>query len=246
MNMNDLTNALEVCMVRLKNGETPTQVLADYPDTRAELAPLLELATQMSNAALAFSPDAQTRLETQLRGALRAQQIRQPRNFSFGVWALRAAIAALVVLLVIGIGSVGTAQAQPGDYLFPVRLFANQTRVQYVSDPRASLELRLDLLEDRMAEQLYRVQKQEWGPAESLLLLSEMDSMITLIENQPEIVGRAEARRITSLAETERRFLDDRLAQAGNHIRIRRMIEATLQIVDSWQPTVERLKQKFP
>ena len=143
MSMHDLPNGLEDCLVHLKDGETMEQVLARYPTQRAELTPLLAFAIQLNESAPALADDTQRRIEMQLRGALRARELKPTRRYTVGVWALRFALVLITVLIIGMVGFVETARAEPGGFLFTIRLLLNERRVQFAPNAHAALVARL-------------------------------------------------------------------------------------------------------
>lgn len=88
-----------------------------------------------------------------LRAAQRSVQSRavQPRRF-----ALNAFAAVIVILVLFFGGSVGAVYAAqdalPGDTLYPLKLWSEETRLDLVSDPDAEIDLLMQFVQVRVTE----------------------------------------------------------------------------------------------
>lgn len=238
---------LQNCLAHIAVGETSEQVLARYPAEGDQLAPLLALAADVRATSEPMPSAAKARLRVELQGALRARQLRRRYAFDWRVWTLRVALTVLVVLLFGGSGLVAVAQAKPGDMLYPVRLAVNETQVQFVGDPRAALQLRLQIVTDRLdeAEVLFNISL--WGPQEMLQLLDQTSSTITFMELNPQVVTRDDITRMRNILDRERKMVQHALdIMPPNRPGARRSADAMLQVIASWGPSLERLVQQIP
>lgn len=113
---------LEECCLRLQCGEDLARCLNSYPaEYRAELARLAPLSAQLAKLGHDPSAEFQARLEQRLLAAMReARQARRPGLLErlagavAGVSLVRAAVVALVVMLLLVAGGAGLVQASEG------------------------------------------------------------------------------------------------------------------------------------
>ena len=144
-------------MQKLQAGESLEQALAPYPQWADDLRPFLEAAqaARWYGATMPIPPGAQERgREAFVQAGIARAGARggrwspaRPRSFSM-------AFLALVLLLVMGaVGAVGaSAQALPGDPLYPVKIAAERTRLLLVSSPAQRLRLEQSFDQERVDE----------------------------------------------------------------------------------------------
>lgn len=155
-----LADRLDDCLVMLGQGWTVDQCLARYPEDAAELRPLLQAATAAHEALAseAMPLAAQARVQTRVMAAWDAAPASRAPWLS---WLMPAALprwagAAAVLLLAITIGGFGTvsasADALPGDVLYPVKQFTEETRAWLARSPEAQVSAYSDLVKARVAE----------------------------------------------------------------------------------------------
>lgn len=124
----DLHQIVDLCVERMIAGETAPQVLASYPERRAELQPAIEAAAKMLGVAV---PEADAAVRTQAMGRMMAQLRAAPANgsglgfrrffmaFRTRPWIFKAASLSGAVLL-FGVATLGAAAAT-GNTPQPVR-----------------------------------------------------------------------------------------------------------------------------
>ncbi|HEX9012545.1 MAG TPA: DUF5667 domain-containing protein, partial [Anaerolineaceae bacterium] len=152
MNTDPLAEILDTCLQRLARGESTAQVLADYPQQAAELGPLLEAARQAGElrAEIRVPPAAMARSRTRfLQAAARPRRLSLWGGLRRG-WALTSLAAALFVAAA-GTGLV-SAQSLPGDQLYPVKIAAEQARLNLVKDPVQRLQITAGYDRERVDE----------------------------------------------------------------------------------------------
>lgn len=150
-----LHDALQECLEALEAGRDPEQVLTSYPDLEPELRALLEAAQRAANFEGAGpSQDAYHRSRTKILG--RAQELRETSTPpSWPSWLPRVAVAAALALAVLFSGAglyLASAQALPGDALYPVKRAAEGLRLNLAASPQQKLSLSLDYSERRVEE----------------------------------------------------------------------------------------------
>jgi hypothetical protein len=157
----ELSTILDQCLERLLHGESVEQCLERYPEHAAELRPLLETASAASQALdIEPSEDFRARARYQLRAELDRQPPRR-RWFAFG-WQPRWVMVALVVLAIVlaGSGTVAAADdSMPDSPLYPVKLATENVRLALSSSDVRRAELYAALVERRVAEIAYLIEK---------------------------------------------------------------------------------------
>ena len=150
-------DALEACLLAMRQGTALQAALGVYPELADELRPLLEAAQAADSLSVEGLPRlAVVRSRTRL--LQRAAVLRPERKPRFSLPSLVArpalSIAAVAMALMLGVGAVGAAGAQslPGDSLYPAKLIAEDVLLQLASDPASRLRLEEAYLEQRAEE----------------------------------------------------------------------------------------------
>jgi hypothetical protein len=150
-------DALEACLLAMRQGASLEAALEIYPELADELRPLLVAA----QAAASLSVDGLPRLavvRSRTRLLQRAAVLRPERKPRFSLASLVArpalSLVAVAVALLLGVGAVGAAAAQslPGDSLYPAKLIAEDVLLQLATDPASRLRLEEAYLEQRADE----------------------------------------------------------------------------------------------
>ena len=131
-----LERALEDCLTRMRlEGATPEECLAQYPQLRSELAPLLQ-ATQDLGALDSLQPRAEFRAQT--RAQLLAHMQANPRRRDSWRSSTAFRYAAGLAVLFVALAASGTALAQkalPGDTLYGWKLASERIWYSLQSSP---------------------------------------------------------------------------------------------------------------
>lgn len=159
-----LAEVLDACVEDILAGRaTVDDCLAQYPDLRSELEPLLRVVTWINP--LALSPDPALKLAARARfiEALYAEpEVRgirgwvvafldQAASFRFGLPGNVSLVVALA--LVTSSGAVYAAeQALPGAPLYGVKLAVEQVRLAAAVDDESKVQVELDIASRRLAE----------------------------------------------------------------------------------------------
>jgi hypothetical protein len=160
--MNDLYDALEICLQEIEKGTDIETVLSQYPKYADELRPVLETSVQAIRlATLGPSPEVERRGRArvlqhaaQMREARIPSQQRSPRR----LWSvpLRRALVTLAVVGVLFISSTQLVQAAsttlPGDNLYPVKRTWEDVRVLFTFNNQAREALEVERENERLDE----------------------------------------------------------------------------------------------
>jgi hypothetical protein len=132
---------LQECIERLKRGARLDDVLARYPEQAGELRPLLEaaLAARSLRAEIRVPREAQMRSRAQFLQAA-ALPVRPSLRTVFRTGWTVATFVTVLALALVGTG-FASAKALPGDQFYPVKIAAEQARLQLVNDPAQRLQI---------------------------------------------------------------------------------------------------------
>ena len=160
--------ALEVCLRGMQAGRDPEELLDSYPKWASELRPLLQagrLAVQLG-AAPSVPHLAQEHSRSDFLQMAQRMLPRPPRLWLAAL--ARFGLALLVLLVVLSLAGWGawrlSASSLPGDWLYPLKRFGEQTRLWLADSSRQRFELELSFDQQRLAEVQSLVQRQR--PAE--------------------------------------------------------------------------------
>jgi len=156
--MNNIFDALEICLSEIENGADVETVLARFPSLAGELRPILETSVKARNMVNA-DPSPETVRRGRARVMQRAAEIRESRVAprkrvipAFQRLALSFSMAAMLLLSGTGLLSA-SASALPGEKLYPVKRTWEGVRLFLVFDQQART-----LLEDQFEyERLHEV-----------------------------------------------------------------------------------------
>lgn len=156
--------ALEDCLEQIESGRSMEEALQSYGALAAELRPLLEIA--LANRAYASQLDpgkaAMARSRARFLAAAHTKADPSSKKRLAGLMLSRLALAAfaffLVFLLVSGSTVAASAQALPGDLLYPVKLAAERTRLWLTADPLERLKLE-QTFDQRRLEEIFKLKQ---------------------------------------------------------------------------------------
>lgn len=146
-----LHDLFEECLAELETGKSLSEILAAHPEARQELEPLLRVAMQLSSRQPS-DPRPQAVQRSRVRMLARAAELREPEKAGgFLTWLPRSAfalMAAAFVLIISGYGLFSaSAQALPGDLLYPIKRSAESLQLELTASNHAR-----EVLEDQFAE----------------------------------------------------------------------------------------------
>lgn len=150
--------AFEACLTAIEKGAELDECLQRYPEMAEDLQPLLETALFARSMADDHIPNAalhRSRSRLIDRAALLRGQV-EPRRPPLNFGRLpRIAFAALVLSLIFFMswrGAVESAQALPGDPLYPLKLRAEEVRLGIVPGARAKRAIEVTYEQRRVDE----------------------------------------------------------------------------------------------
>jgi len=151
-----LLDALETCLQALEKGETLEAALGRYPHLAVDLRPLLESAQAawaVSRRDIPANVIARGRAHL-LAAVMNRRAVRAPRQRTGLVW--RIAFAAFMVLVFLALTGKGlltaSAQALPGDVLYPLKRTVENFQLQLAPDPAQQTQLEDDFKQRRVDE----------------------------------------------------------------------------------------------
>jgi len=125
--MNNLYDALEICLREIERGASIEAVLLRYPDLADELRPILEASVDAANSAVPL-PSETVIQRNRAKVLQQAAQMRDAKaKSSHRTWfvTLRRLAVTLTVLIVLSVSGTGLVRASsatvPGDNLYPVK-----------------------------------------------------------------------------------------------------------------------------
>lgn len=150
----------EKCLSELEAGSSFQDVLDAHPRVRGDLEHLLRLAIQSSHEQ-AGDPSPNVVHHSRTKLLARAAELREagaPRGFS--KWIPRYAVgfaAMLIALILSGYGLFSaSAQALPGDFLYPIKRSAETLRLEITSDEQRREQLE-EQFENRRTHEVMRL-----------------------------------------------------------------------------------------
>ncbi len=170
MTRKDLNWVFERSLVKLQAGATLESVLAEFPEWKQELQPVLEtvLAVWQSRGSDTVPIAAMTRSRERLHEEIQRRQAVAPRLNAWQRWfnSLRmVTVPAIVLLVTISLGLTGLAsvQALPGEALYPVKLAAERFTLSLPASAsqRLAREENFDMRRSEEVEALIHQQREQ-------------------------------------------------------------------------------------
>jgi hypothetical protein len=154
----EFSKILEECLQEMRAGDNLENVLARRPHYSAELRPLLEAAQWVADVSegnpLQIPAQSRARARFLAAAVKNSQPARRSGWLQFRFGQFSNALALILVLAFVLVFSVGivSAQALPGDPLYPVKIAIEQTHLRLVNDPSSRLTLENQLDGNRLQE----------------------------------------------------------------------------------------------
>jgi hypothetical protein len=158
--MNDnLEQVLDECIERIRRDQSVADVLRSHPDHADELGPLLSIASDLEAL-----PDPAASGEDVMRSFIKASAERKPTvgnkvRFFSRPFLLRAAAVLLVVFLGGWATVTASADAVPGDWLYPLKLFTERAKFFLTVNQEDKAELRIVFSSERLKEAVKKYQQ---------------------------------------------------------------------------------------
>jgi hypothetical protein len=157
MNTDPIASAFDKSLEQILTGHSSLEsALESYPQYADELRPMLEaaIAAQMVGEDIEVPIASQASSRTKFLN--QAHILAQPKSGLFSSVHLRLGFATLLALLFLVFGSISTiavsAQALPGDTLYPIKLLGEKTQLLFTQDPNQRLELEKNFDQERAKE----------------------------------------------------------------------------------------------
>jgi len=213
-------NILDTCLEQLLKGETIEQCLQSYPEQAAELEPLLRTVLAVKKASN-IEPRAEFRAGASYQFRLALQQKEPERGLRLFGWQSRwaTAVIAIVILLLLGTGTVVTANnSMPDEPLYPVKLATEQIRLTLTPSALGKAELCARLADKRIAEIIYLAGKGE--PKQVEPVTRRLDTHLAMIASLAAVQrGKGGAILAPEQAGEDTRILTPAPEQAGEDAR---------------------------
>jgi hypothetical protein len=152
----DTTAIFDVCLERMRRGESIVACLLDYPSEAEELEPLLIAAMHARRTFRppSLTPEARQAIRRQLHQAVAARQpaLRRTRASWFGPLVMRFALALVVALLSLGGGVAAAQSSLPGSPLYSLKRASEGVRLGLASSAAQRATLHLHFAAARSAE----------------------------------------------------------------------------------------------
>jgi len=188
MRIRTFRSVLDECLTALQAGESVEACLARYPRHAERLRPLLTLAQRVRQTPAqpprAWAQQTAWELIRSRAADLRHGGRRRGIGFDYGAWLRPLAVAAALLLAVVG-GTGATAlaaqDALPDSPLYRVKLWTEDARLWFVFDDSHEAEILLDQSNQRVEEITAMVQKNKDIPANVLSALYDRNQRAAAI-----------------------------------------------------------------
>jgi len=163
------------CLERLLEGESIEDCLKAYPEQSPELEPLLKTSSVLiqKSAAIQATPEFKARVHSRLQEILCANREKAEKKARILIWPRKWAVAmtSVLVIVLVGIGTItASANALPGESLYPVKLAAEQARVTLAFSDTGKAKLHIQFAERRADEM---VEMAHQGKSDKIPMLTE-------------------------------------------------------------------------
>jgi hypothetical protein len=171
--MNNIFDALEICLQELENGAELESVLTRYPDLADELRPILKTSIAARNVAVP-GPSPETLRRGRARVLQNAAEMReakaQPAKLRTAPILRRFLLSLSLVVLLLFISSNGllnaSASALPGERLYPVKRGWENVQLMFVLDPASRSALETQFYNERFSEVTSLLTRGQVAPVE--------------------------------------------------------------------------------
>jgi hypothetical protein len=152
----DITTILDVCLERMRHGESIEACVLDYSSEAEELEPLL-IAAMYARSTFrppSLAPEARQAIRHQLHQAVAARQPAPRRTTAgwFAPLAMRFALVLAVALLSLGGGVAAAQSSLPGSSLYRLKRASEGVRLRLASSATQRATLHLDFAAARSVE----------------------------------------------------------------------------------------------
>lgn len=184
-----IEDILEHCIAEVRMGKTPEETLRQYPDVADDIRPLLAMACELRklpgpSTSVSGLIRTMAKLSVQQAGTKTTTKHRKVTLFSRPV-LIRAAAVTLIVFVAGWTTVASSAQALPGDLLYPIKLFSEQVRFFLAINQESKAELCIVFAEERVKELVKRHSK--GGGLNKKLLAAMLNEAKMALDASPEL-----------------------------------------------------------
>ncbi len=208
-----IEDILEHCIAEVRMGKTPEETLRQYPDVADDIRPMLTLACELQklpgpSTSVSGLIRTMAKLSVQQTGTKATAQRRKITLFSRPV-LIRAAAVTLIVFVAGWTTVASSAQALPGDLLYPIKLFSERVRFCLAINQESKAELCIVFAEERVKELVKRHSK-GGGLNKKLLaaMLNEAKMALDAGPELPEVSRDLLNSRVASLSQFQKHTLE--------------------------------------
>ena len=177
---------VQECLELLRNGRSLEECLERHPERAAELEQILRDAISVrADLATDLPQTTRTRIKDKVLSEWDHQH--QPKHWAWRLPTLfpRWAFATAILVLALVIGGLGTnnasANAVPGDMLYPVKEFRESVQLWFARSPEAKVERYTSLVKERVEEVRKIAAKQQADLDAISGALARMESHLTAL-----------------------------------------------------------------
>jgi hypothetical protein len=254
----ELADALDACLRAMAAGESLAAVLERFPDQRAALLPLLNVASAVraTPPPPPLGPGARQSIRARLlanlepvdtqTGGASAQPILHPATWLRGwprwrVAALRGAAAMGLIALLVSATVSASAAALPGEPFYGVKRAAEEAQLSLAADGEQRAGLRLELADRRLDEAVKLVAKGDVGRAEETVVAAQAQveaatAVMTATATAPAVqsLARQFEQRLGQRRQQMERSLP--LVDEGSRANLERAVDQPLQLLEQLVP----------
>ncbi len=185
----NIEDILDDCIAEIRAGKTIEDTLNQYPQLADELRPLLNIAGKL-NKLPAPSVSANGLMHTMAvlstQNANLKKRLQQRRITVFSKPVLIRIAAAIMIVFIVGWTAVtSSAQALPGDILYPVKLLTERVRFFLTVNHEDKAELRLTFSDERLKELVKKYGKN--GAIDKNLLIAMLNEAKLAVQTSPKL-----------------------------------------------------------
>lgn len=161
-----MAGILDQLIEHIRAGADPEEVLEQYPpDVADQIRPLLSIAVAFES-----EPDPVPSVDDLKQAIVRLSDQPRPRKTTAPRWrtgrfwrrGLWKVAAAILVMFAIGWGTVtASAEAMPGDLLYPIKAFTERAKFFLVVNQERKAELRIVFSAERLKEAVLKQRRGE-------------------------------------------------------------------------------------
>ena len=152
-----IKDILQECLDLVRQGASVEECLARYPRYAQEIEPLLRTSLLAQERLAPGMPvDAKNRVRGRVLAEWDRAQVKSSRRWNLPSLMPRWAAVSIFLVLAIALGGTGTVAASggaiPGDTLYPVKEFREETQLWFARSPEARVATSTRFVRERLEE----------------------------------------------------------------------------------------------